>query len=74
MKIIDAFTGKEVGDGAYKSPSGRLWVMLGWNEGVFRASVHIRYADTGEDAVLTGTVRYMHPKYLFQKVVFVEAP
>jgi hypothetical protein len=84
VKIVDARSGKELvlGDEVKypdlwscfdrrHRPNPDSYRLMSVIVGLFSADVTIRRIG-GEVVTIRGTVRYMHPKYLFQRVVFVE--
>jgi hypothetical protein len=79
MKIVDAFTGRvlHVGD-VVPSPGGKPWKLLDTRDAFFRAWALVsEIPDMGTGASEPGPrwtelqVRFTHPRYFLQRVVFV---
>ncbi len=71
MRVIDAYTGREVriGDNL-RDPQGRSWRLMSVEDfGLFDALAHIEIE--GRDQVVRLHVRLLHPRFLFQRVGFV---
>lgn len=75
MRIIDAFTGRDVRRGdVVPSPGGEHdWQLLDVDErGIFDVHVCLREVRSGRMHWSPLTMRFLHPSYLFQRVGFVQ--
>jgi hypothetical protein len=73
MRVIDAFTGREVmiGD-TVPSPGGEHdWELLDVEDRWTTARARIREVESGRTRWSPLVVRFMHPGFLFQRVAFV---
>lgn len=74
MRIIDCRTGKEVHVGeTVRVPfdSTDAYTLLDVRPGFFTARITIKRPHLPEPITFDGPVRYMHPAYPFQRVVFI---
>jgi hypothetical protein len=70
MRIIDAYTGREIQPGSVvPSPEGSAWKLLQVRDHLFEASALIQYpgqAPRWQELA----VRFTHPKYFLERVAF----
>ena len=73
MRVIDAFTGRDVKVGnTIPSPDGGTWKLLHVEDaGLWMASALIERNQDVRRVPLA--VRFMHPDFLFQRVAFVNS-
>lgn len=69
MRIIDAYLGRDVKVGEVVPSVYHPYELLAVDEGLFSAIITIR--SRGLLQKIKMPVRYMHPSFLFQRVVFV---
>jgi hypothetical protein len=74
MRIIDAFTGRDVrlGD-VVPGPTGEPWQLVAIDDrSPLKVHIRTRHLASGREQWSPLTMRFLHPSFLFQRIGFVE--